>query len=109
MFDLELSPSTLIILPLAIFLDVAGILLLCCSLDDFGILDIIGIFFIDTWLFFQGSRPAKAAGGIKNFIINILTGDVTKYVVPTAIELTPGLGCLSPTWTITVLCNLSRH
>ena len=108
MFNIKLSPATLIMLPLAVFLDTTGILLLCFGLDDFGITDVIGIVFIDTWLFFQGSKTVKGEKGLSGFSKRIFKGNnVTKYVVPSAIELTPYLGSL-PMWTISVLFNLSQ-
>ena len=107
MLKLKLSPATVIMLPLAIGLDVIGIVLLCFGLDDCGITDTIGIVFIDTWLYFQGRKVVKGNRGLSGFFKNLFTGNVTKYIVPTAVELTPYLGAL-PMWTWSVLANLSQ-
>lgn len=107
MLNLKLSPATLIMLPLAIGLDVIGIILLCFGLDDLGITDIIGIVFIDTWLYFQRRKKAKNNSGLAGFFKNLFTGNITKYIVPTAVELTPYVGAF-PTWTFSVLINLSQ-
>lgn len=106
MFNLKLSPATVIMLPIAIFLDGVGIIIFCFGLDDFGLLDIIGIICIDTWLFFQKAAPARR-GGIAGGIQGLFTGKISKYLTPTLIELTPYVGVI-PSWTISLLFNL-RH
>jgi hypothetical protein len=107
MFNIKLTPATIFMLPLAVGLDVAGILLLCFGLDDFGITDAIGIVFIDTWLFFQGSRTVKGNRGLSGFFQKAFKGNVAKYVTPTTLEMIPYVGAL-PMWTISILYNLSQ-
>lgn len=51
------SPETLIILPLAVIIDIIGIILLIFGLDDFWITDAIALFFIGSW---SAIRPQPA-------------------------------------------------
>ena len=43
-------PTMMII---ALLLDIVGIILICFGLDDFGILDTLGIFIFGTWIFIR--------------------------------------------------------
>lgn len=53
-----LSPEAVIMLPLAIFIDLIGIILVCFGLDDFGITDIFAIAIFGPWMFLRsGSAP----------------------------------------------------
>ncbi len=47
--EIAISPEGLIILPIAIVIDLIGIVLVCFLLDDFEITDIIGWIFIGGW------------------------------------------------------------
>src|SRR4030042_2150928 len=55
------SPEGLIILPLAVVLDLVGIILVCFALDDFFITDIIGFATIGAWSFFRSQIKDKSA------------------------------------------------
>lgn len=104
-----LTAESLIMLPLAFGLDAASWLLLALGLDDFGLLDIVGVTFIGTWLFFKkGKAPQKGGGGLGLLepIKKIFTGKYTKFLVPIFTEITPYLGAISPTWTLSVYFNL---
>jgi hypothetical protein len=48
-----LSPEALVFLPLALLLDLVGIILIIFALDDFFITDIIGFATIGTWSWFR--------------------------------------------------------
>ena len=54
-----LSPEALVILPIAVTLDVIGIILICFALDDFFITDIIGFATIGTWSWFRSQVKDK--------------------------------------------------
>ena len=56
MFNIKLTPETLIMLPIAFFLDLCGLGLVVFGLDDLGLLDIIGIFIFFPWLLIRGER-----------------------------------------------------
>lgn len=47
------SPEALIMVPVALTLDCIGIMLVLVALDDFGIMDIVGICTIGAWTFFR--------------------------------------------------------
>ena len=108
MFNIKLTPETITILPLAIGLDLVGIILICFGLDDFGTTDIIGIVFINSWLLFRGSRgvDVEKRNGTKGKIKKVFKGKTSKFVVPSFLELIPYIGAL-PCWTLSVLFNLS--
>jgi hypothetical protein len=55
-----LSPEAFIMLPWAILLDAIGIILFCFALDDFFLLDIIGIPSIGLWSYFHSQMRGKA-------------------------------------------------
>jgi len=95
-------------LPLAVGLDVVGIILLCLGLDDFGMTDAIGIVFINMWLILRNKKPRNEQGrkGAIDSVRKVFTGKTTKFTVPMFGELIPYLGVL-PFWTLSVLFNLS--
>ena len=116
-----LSPDALLIFPLAIFLDLVGIGLLCFGFDDFGVTDVIGIVFIGGWALFRSwviettkdlttkvketratrkeasARIGKAAKNMK-----------WTRIVSFAGELIPYIGAL-PFWTILVYSELKNQ
>jgi hypothetical protein len=57
-----LSPEGLIMLPLAVMLDLTGIILVCFGLDDFFITDAIGWLTIGTWSMFYSQMKAQVGG-----------------------------------------------
>jgi len=98
----KFSPETLLMLPLAVGIDLVSIILICFGLDDFGLLDIIGIVFIGGWLFF---RKGKIVEKKKGFLKRIFTGKFSKFLTPIFGEGIPYLGIL-PFWTLSVYYNL---
>jgi hypothetical protein len=54
-----LSPEAIVMFPLAILLDLIGIILVIFSLDDFFITDIIGFAFIGSWGYFRSQIREK--------------------------------------------------
>lgn len=54
-----LTPEGVIMMPIAMILDLVGIILIFFALDDFGITDIVGTIIIGGWLFFRsGTVPS---------------------------------------------------
>jgi hypothetical protein len=74
MIILELFPikikftvETVFILGLAIIFDLIGIVLICFGLDDFEVLDAVGVLIFDTWAIHKSLDPisGKRRGGSK--------------------------------------------
>ena len=115
MLSIKFSPETVTMLPFAICLDMIGIALLCCGLDDGGMTDMIGIAIIDGWLFFRGNPRAgttkgrrESMAGIADTLKKFFTDKNFKFITPTFLELIPYVGAL-PFWTISVILNLSEE
>ncbi|HNY36236.1 MAG TPA: hypothetical protein PLD14_00930 [Candidatus Pacearchaeota archaeon] len=110
MFNIKFTPETFFMLPFALMLDLIGIILIFFGLDDFGITDIIGIAFINTWLLLRGKKALHKQGkkGAINGIKNAFTGKTSKFFTASILELIPYLGCL-PFWTLSVLYNLEEE
>jgi len=56
-----LSPEAVIMLPIAVILDVIGIILVCFALDDFFITDIIGWSTLGVWSAFRSQLKENGA------------------------------------------------
>jgi hypothetical protein len=56
-----LSPGALVIFPLAVLIDIIGIILIFCGLDDFGLTDIIAITFIGGWSAFKSMAEGSGS------------------------------------------------
>lgn len=109
MFNIKFTPEAFFMLPLAIGLDLIGVILLCVGGDDLGMVDAIGIVFINGWLLLRGKKNTNTQGkGGMNNIKKVFTGKTTKFVVPTFGELIPYIGSL-PFWTLTVFFNLTEE
>jgi hypothetical protein len=87
------SPEGILMLCIAIMLDCAGFIIFLLgtwfAIDDYGILDILGMVIIGGWMLMRsGSSGAKTAvkKGLKRFI------------EASAVELVPFLGGASPSW-----------
>ncbi len=59
-----LSPEALVIIPLALTLDVIGIILICFALDDFFVTDIIGWATIGVWASFRSQARGNPESGM---------------------------------------------
>lgn len=55
------SPEAILMLPIAIILDLAGLLLFFFLLDDFGILDVLGMATIGSWILMRSSSLVSSA------------------------------------------------
>jgi len=115
-----LSPEGVIMMPLAIMLDLVGIILVCFGLDDFGILDIIGIPTIGAWVFFRtgltpsapqstgqkAEKVAKTAEKIEKIAIEAGKSNWLRPVLCGIGEIIPYIGAL-PFWTYLVYKTLT--
>ncbi|MFZ3057556.1 MAG: hypothetical protein WA092_00770 [Minisyncoccales bacterium] len=110
MFNIKFTPETFFMLPFALGLDLIGIILVCFGLDDFGITDVIGIAFINTWLLLRGKQVVHKQGkkGAISSIKNVFTEKTSKFFAAPFLELIPYVGCL-PFWTISVILNLDEE
>ena len=110
MFNIKFTPETFFMLPFALGLDLIGIILVCFGLDDFGITDVIGIAFINTWLLLRGKQVIHKQGkkGAINGAKKLFTGKTSKFFTASLLELIPYLGWL-PFWTISVIFNLQEE
>jgi len=83
------SPEGILMLLLAVGIDGTGLIITFFLLDDLGILDAIGMVVIGGWMYSRSGSNAGSATkkGLKRFILSF------------AVELTPYLGGVSPSWT----------
>lgn len=112
-----LSPEALVMFPLAIFLDLIGIILLIFALDDFFVTDIIGFAIIGAWSFFRsqikGKEPEIQMSNIKERREITKEARQTKKAGKTAkwgkrakwLEFIPYVGAF-PFWTVSVYSEL---
>jgi hypothetical protein len=108
--NIKFTPEAFFMIPFALGLDLAGIILFCFGGDDLGILDALGIVFIGFWLLLRGKNNSlgKDKKGAINSIKKFFTGKTSKFIVPAFGELIPYIGAI-PFWTISVLLNLSEE
>ncbi len=107
MFNIKLSPEVFFMLPAALILDLAGILIPFLALDDYGILDITGIMIFYPWLLIRGHRPPslnkkKRIGKIQK----LFRGKKSRVVMP-LFEFIPLVGML-PMWLLLVFFNIKK-
>jgi len=92
------SPEAVIMFPLAIILDLLGYVLLLFALDDFWLMDIVGLLIIGSWVFIRsGGKRTTSKKGLKNF------------GVATVIEMVPYVGSISPSWSVMVYKELKNN
>lgn len=110
MFNLKFSPELIFMLPFALALDVAGLLIASGIGDDYGMVDIIGIVFIFSWLIIRGKKRPSLQGkkGPMGFLRKIFTGKWSKFITPAIGELTPVVGSVGFFWTASVLFTLTE-
>ncbi len=114
MFNIKLTPETVIMLPVAFFLDLCGLGLVIFALDDLGLIDIIGIFIFFPWLLIKGEKLpslAETKGGarIKGSLAKLFKNKHLKFLTPLIGEVTPWVGGLGFFWTLSVLFNLEEQ
>mgnify|MGYP005637643995 CR=1 FL=1 len=106
-----LTPETIIMLPWAVMLDAIPWLLLLLGVDDFGILDFVGIITIGLWLFLRKGKTSGLRGkgkGPTGIIRRLFTGRYLKFLTPFVNEIIPYWGTIMPSWTLSVYFNLTE-
>ena len=118
------SPSFLmeaiIIFPIAIVLDLVGFMLLFFLLDDFWILDIIGLVIIGSWMLFRRGHvtlPKKTAEKIEKKALEQFTKTTKKtgkkflkrFGLAFLGEIIPYIGGIAPCWTLAVFFELKNN
>jgi hypothetical protein len=101
----KLTPESFIMLSVAFIIDLIGLLLLCCGIDDCGLLDLVGIFIIGGWMIFKTKKVKKPAGKGR-FLSKLFTDKYSKFLVTFGIEEIPYIGGFSFTWTAAVYFTL---
>jgi hypothetical protein len=107
-----LTPEGIIMMGLAVTLDVVGLVINLCALDDCGILDIVGIVIICGWMLFRSQGKSVTATGktkkqAENFLKKIFTGKNSKFITPIVGEIIPYVGAL-PCWTLAVFFEVTE-
>jgi hypothetical protein len=93
------GPEGVLMLCVAGILDMLGFILFLLSwlgIDDFGVLDVLGMLIIGGWMFMRG-------GGLNKKIIK---RGLRRFGFSSAIEIVPWLGGIAPSWTILVFIEL---
>ncbi len=101
------SPEAIIMMPLAITLDLIGLILVLFALDDFFITDIIGIAIIGSWTFFRSQQVQMTQRAQQKIGKAAKQARRLKWLRPLMIvgEFIPYVGAL-PCWTILVYFEL---
>lgn len=82
-----------LMLIVAIAIDFIPFVLLFFGLDDFGIMDIVGLVFIGAWIFMKTGQITARKG--ENPVEKI----IKRFVGTTFVEILPYIGALFPGWT----------
>lgn len=101
------SPEAIIMMPLAILLDLIGLILVIFALDDFFITDIIGITIIGSWTFFRSQQVQMTQRAQQRIGKAAKQARRLKWLRPLMIigEFIPYVGVL-PCWTVLVYFEL---
>ena len=102
------TPEAFVIFPLAALLDLAGLIILCCGLDDFWILDTIGLILIGGWMFVRiGHITAtkRAAQMAEKTGKKLLKRTGLAFLI----EIIPWVGGLAPSWVLAVYFELKNN
>lgn len=102
---INFSPETLIMLPLAVGIDTSSMIVGLFGLPDCGIPDMIGIAFINPWMFIRGYKGSGKKTGLFGFISQIVNGKYSRYIATPMLEAVPYLDIL-PFWTARVIMTL---
>jgi hypothetical protein len=83
--NLRMSPELILLLPLALLADAAGLILLCFGLDDFGLLDLVLDPLFLIWIALRKKDPT-----VFNKILLRALGYETLEVIPYVSDIFPG-------------------
>jgi len=97
------SPEGILMLSVAVLLDAVGLIIALAGtwfgIDDYGILDILGMLTIGGWMLLRGG-----AGGAKE----AAKKGLKRFLIASAVEVVPFLGGVAPSWTILVWKTLKN-
>ena len=104
-----ISPEAVVMLPLAVLLDLAGVILILVGLDDFGLTDIIGILIIGGWTYFRSQTARVTRQAAQRIGKATKWAKQMKWLRPLCIilEFIPYAGWL-PGWTVLVFFELQE-
>jgi hypothetical protein len=101
----KMTPERYMLFLLALLIDLSGLILLCFGLDDFGILDGIGIATVGFWMGLKSRKmtiPKTKGGGLRGFLKNLYTGKKSKFLAVFGGEMIPWLGGILWSWVAAV-------
>ena len=103
-----LSPLGILTLVCATLIDLAGLIVLCFGLDDFGILDIIGLVFVGGLMFIQSKEITGSKGSQK--VMKKVGGKIAKRLGFSFLgEVIPYFGGIAPCWTLAVIFHYKKN
>lgn len=100
------SPEGILMLLVAAIIDIVGLILLCLSwlgVDDYGILDTIGLVIIGGWMFFRSGKISGTKGAQK-----VGKKVFKKLGLTFLVEVIPFLGSAAPCWVVAVYSELKN-
>lgn len=103
-----MTPETVMILPLAFFIDLIGVIIVLFGLDDLGLLDTVGILTIGAWQLFKAGKISAPKVKKGSFLRKLFTGKWSRFLVTWGGELIPYVGWL-PFWTLAVYHQLMQQ
>lgn len=101
------SPEGIIMLPLAVILDILGLFALFI-IDDYGILDGIGLLTIGTWAFFKSGTITTSKKTQKK-VQDVGKKILERFGLTLLLEIIPIVGSVAPCWTIAVWKTLQEE
>lgn len=101
------SPEGVIMLTVAVLLDLVGIFLLMLGLDDFGLMDLLGLGFFGFWMLIRGSSVKTTKGASQKIAQVTNWVKRLRYLRPLLffLEFIPFVGA-GPWWTLIVYSEL---
>lgn len=105
----KLMTPEIVILIWAIIIDISNIVVVCFGLDDFCLIDIIGMCTISLWSVVRSQTfvtPQKLQSKGQNFVRKLFTGKWGKFLTPIVGEVIPYVG-VGPWWSLAVYYQLT--
>jgi len=102
-----LSPIAFIMFLAAGLIDLIGFVILCFGLDDFGIMDLIGLIFVGSLMYIH-SQTITATSGTQKTVKKFEKKILKRLGLSFLGELIPYFGNLAPCWTLAVYFQLKE-
>ena len=99
------SPAAIILFSTAVLIDIAGLIVLCFGIDDFGILDITGLIFVGGLMYIHAGTVTGTKGA-QELVKKTSTKFLKKIGLSFLGEVIPYFGSVAPCWTIAVYFHL---